>query len=288
MNTLLAIFAHPDDESFGPVAGTLAKYAAQGVRVHYVCATRGEAGEVDPEQLGTHPNLAHLRTTELFEAARIMGLAGVYFLGYRDSGMLGSSANDDPLSLHSTPLDEVAQRLAVYMRCVNPDVVITHDQYGWYGHPDHIKCYEATLRAFQLAYEVDLTDDEATLDAATHDTPPQPIPALYVASFPKWPVKLAARFLSLTGRDPRRRGQNQDIDLMKIASWQVPTTTKIRVARYRTVKYNAMACHRSQRPLTDSGNPLARAMLGYVERYETLHKLYPARPPRAPIETELG
>jgi LmbE family N-acetylglucosaminyl deacetylase len=282
MKKLLVIFAHPDDESFGPAAGTLAKYAAQGVRVHYICATRGEAGEYDPAVLGNHPDLAHVRTAELFEAARTMGFAGVYFLGYLDSGMAGSPTNANPRSLFSAPLEEVAQRLATYIRCVKPDVIITHDEYGWYGHPDHIKCYQATLRAYELLYGVKIGADsirEKYVDG-------KKIPALYVASFPKWPVKLAARFLSLTGRNPRKRGQNGDIDLLEIASWKVPTTTKIQVGDYLAIKQRAIACHRSQRPLTASDNPLTRAFLRRIEQQETLCRLFPL-PPQTRIANHL-
>ncbi|MBX3082784.1 MAG: PIG-L family deacetylase [Anaerolineae bacterium] len=282
MKKLLVIFAHPDDESFGPAAGTLAKYAAQGVRVHYICATRGEAGEYDPDILGNHPDLAHARTAELFEAAHTMGFAGVYFLGYLDSGMEGSPSNANPRSLYSAPLEEVAQRLATYIRCVNPDAIITHDEYGWYGHPDHIKCYQATLRAYELLYDVKIGTE--ALDEQASETQ---IPTLYAASFPKWPIKLAARFLSLTGRNPRKRGQNGDIDLVEIASWEVPTTTRIQVGDYLAIKQRAIACHRSQRPLTATGNPISRAFLRRIEQQETLYKLYPLTSKRARLETRI-
>jgi LmbE family N-acetylglucosaminyl deacetylase len=281
MKKLLVIFAHPDDESFGPAAGTLAKVAAQGGRVHYICATRGEAGECDPADIAGHPDLAHARTAELFEAAHTMGFAGVYFLGYLDSGMEGSPANANPRSLFSAPLEEVAQRLASYIRHLKPDAVITHDQYGWYGHPDHIKCYRATLRAYEILYGVKVGAKTRHISTKAN------IPALFVASFPKWPVKLAARFLSMTGRDPRKRGQNGDIDLVEIASWNVPTTTKIEVGDYLAIKQRAIACHRSQRPLTNTSNPISRAFLRRIEQQETLCKLYPLSTKRAQLEEHI-
>jgi N-acetyl-1-D-myo-inositol-2-amino-2-deoxy-alpha-D-glucopyranoside deacetylase len=89
---LLAVLAHPDDESFG-MGGTLALYAARGVEVHLVCATRGEVGEVAPELLNRFESIAELRESELRCAAGNLGLAGVHFLGYRDSGMSGSPDN---------------------------------------------------------------------------------------------------------------------------------------------------------------------------------------------------
>ena len=100
---LLAVFAHPDDESFGP-GGTLARYAAEGVQVYYLCATRGDVGEVDEALLtrNGHATAADLRTQELMCAARALGLAGVEFLDYRDSGMSGSPENQHPASLYQS------------------------------------------------------------------------------------------------------------------------------------------------------------------------------------------
>src|SRR3954453_17982021 len=84
--TLLAVLAHPDDESFGP-GGTLARYAAQGVDVHLACATRGESGTVEPKHLVGYADIASLRIAELNCAVRVLGLTGLHYLGFRDSGM---------------------------------------------------------------------------------------------------------------------------------------------------------------------------------------------------------
>ena len=184
MQTLLAIFAHPDDESHGP-AGTLAKYAAEGAKVHYLCATRGEAGIVDSNRLEHGDSIADLRTAELKRAATALGMASVSFLGYRDSGMVGSQDNHHPDSLCAASLDEVAGRIAEHIRRLRPDVIITHDQHGWYGHHDHIKCYAATLRAFELLYGFQLGDtedcffqiaieDRSARDAAVRSRSPPP------------------------------------------------------------------------------------------------------------------
>ena len=102
MKTLLVILAHPDDESFGP-GGTLAKYAREGVAVHYLCGTRGESGTVDAALLNGFANVAELRTSELMCAAKELELAGVHFLGYRDSGMVGTNDNQLTESLYAAP-----------------------------------------------------------------------------------------------------------------------------------------------------------------------------------------
>ncbi len=107
---MLAVLAHPDDESFGP-GGTLALYARRGVDVHLVCATRGEVADGLPRNCwpGT-PSIGALREHELRCAAGHLGLTGVHFLGYRDSGMPGSEDNRHPQALAAAPLDEVAGR----------------------------------------------------------------------------------------------------------------------------------------------------------------------------------
>ena len=102
---LMAALAHPDDESFG-AGGTLALYAQRGVQVHLICATRGEAGQVSAECLQGFDSVADLRVSELRCAAGILGLAGVHFLDYRDSGMAGSSDNQHPQALSAAPVEE--------------------------------------------------------------------------------------------------------------------------------------------------------------------------------------
>lgn len=280
MKTLLVIFAHPDDESHGP-GGTLAKYAAEGVQVHYLCATRGEAGTVDEGFLRNGGSIADLRTAELHHAAGELGISTVQFLGYRDSGMAGSPDNLHPASLCSAPLDEVAGRIAESIRRLRPDAIITHDQYGWYGHPDHLQCYQATLRAYELLYG--FRPDEAQEDYWAF----RYIPRLYVSSFSKWMLKLMVRMMPLFGRDPRRHGQNQDVDLKAIASWDVPLTARIQVGAYLAAKDRAIACHASQQPLTQSKNALVCALLRRMQSVESFSRLYPPVAPGEALERDL-
>ena len=116
---LLAVLAHPDDESFG-MGGTLALYAQRGVQVHLACATRGEAGSMDADCLEGFASVAERRVYELSCAAGILGLSGVHYLGYRDSGMPGSPDNQHPQALAAAPLEEVAGRVAHYIRLLRP------------------------------------------------------------------------------------------------------------------------------------------------------------------------
>ncbi|WP_181764368.1 N-acetyl-1-D-myo-inositol-2-amino-2-deoxy-alpha-D-glucopyranoside deacetylase [Streptomyces albidus (ex Kaewkla and Franco 2022)] len=165
---LMLVHAHPDDESINNGA-TMAKYAAEGARVTLVTCTLGEEGEVIP------PELAHLapqeqdedapageptplgahRMDELAEAMRRVGVTDHRFLGapgrYRDSGMMGLSTNERPGSFWGTPLDEAAMDLVPVIREVRPQVLVTYDPDGGYGHPDHIKAHRVAMRAAELA-----------------------------------------------------------------------------------------------------------------------------------------
>ena len=247
MKTLLVILAHPDDESFGS-GGTLSKYAHEGVAVHYLCGTRGESGTVDADKLNGFKNVAELRTSELMCASKELGLAGVHFLGYRDSGMVGSDDNKNAESLNSAPLDEVAQRIVGHIERLKPDVIVTHDQYGGYGHPDHIKLHLATVRAYELQYSIKLDYAPSGLMTLANNQQPTThhIPRLYLTAFPKGLVKFGVRVMPLLRQDPRKFGRNKDIDLVQIASWDVPATVQVNTKAYVMMKERASACHASQ------------------------------------------
>jgi len=151
---LLAVLAHPDDETFG-MGGTLAMYARRGVDVYLVCATRGEVGDVSPELLKGFNSVAELRESELRCAASLLQLAGVFFLDYRDSGMPGSPDNLHPKALASTPQDEVIAKVVHFIRQLKPQVVLTFDPIGGYRHPDHIAIHQAAVGAFYAAGKAD-------------------------------------------------------------------------------------------------------------------------------------
>ncbi|HEX2053820.1 MAG TPA: PIG-L family deacetylase [Actinomycetota bacterium] len=148
--SILACFAHPDDESFSS-GGTLAHYASQGAEVTLVCATRGEAGEISDPALATPENLAEVREQELRCAADALGIGRVEFLGYRDSGMEGTDDNNNPLAYVMADRDEVIGKLVALIRELQPDVVITFDPDGAYGHPDHIAIHHHTVAAVAAA-----------------------------------------------------------------------------------------------------------------------------------------
>ena len=156
---MLLVHAHPDDESIGTGA-TMAKYAAEGAQVTLVTCTLGELGEVIP------PDLAHLawdadgglgqhRIAELAVACRALGVSDHRFLGgagrWRDSGMMGTPSNDWPGCFWQADVDEAARALLAVINEVRPQVMVTYDDNGFYGHPDHIQAHRVAWRAFELA-----------------------------------------------------------------------------------------------------------------------------------------
>jgi len=242
--TLLAVLAHPDDESFG-MGGTLALYASRGAEVHLVCATRGEVGEVAPELLKGFNSIAELRESELRCAAGILGLAGVHFLDYRDSGMPGSPDNQHPQALAAQPLDEVAANIVCYIRELKPQIVLTFDPIGGYRHPDHIAIQRATVRAFEQANNPDFAPDSNPVSSGPDQALITP-QRLYFHIFPKGILKFAVKFLPLIGKDPHKFGTNGDIDLASIAEVDFPTHARINIRAVQEKKEKAGACHASQ------------------------------------------
>lgn len=147
---LLCVHPHPDDESIA-CGGVLARYVEEGLRVKVVTCTRGEAGEnLAGIDLGADDLVAH-RERELADALAALGVTDHEYLGYRDSGMVGSTDNAHPGSFHAADLYEAAARLARIVRRFRPHVVVSDDERGTYGHPDHIKAFRVTERALELA-----------------------------------------------------------------------------------------------------------------------------------------
>lgn len=147
---LLAVHAHPDDES-SKGAGTVARYHAEGVHTVLVCCTGGEEGDIlNPamDRPEVRENLPDVRAEELLRAAEIIGYDEVIMLGYRDSGMPDTEANARPENFANAPLDEAVGRLVGILRRTRPQVVLTYgpDQ-GTYRHPDHLRVHEVTMAA---------------------------------------------------------------------------------------------------------------------------------------------
>jgi LmbE family N-acetylglucosaminyl deacetylase len=227
---LLAVLAHPDDETFG-IGGTLALYDRRGVEITLICATRGEAGEVAPKYLHGYASVAELREAELRAAADKLGISEIIFLDRRDSGMPGIDANNHPKALMRASLAELSDEIAGHIRRIRPQVVITFDPYGGYGHPDHIHIQRATHIAFN--------------QALVEDPELEPI-KLYDYTIPKHIMRWMVRVMPLLRKDPRKFGQNRDIDLSAISEKDFPIHAIIDYSAVKKYRLAASACYASQ------------------------------------------
>jgi len=158
----MAVRAHPDDECF-TVAGCLCRYSDLGYSTVLITCTGGENGEIVDPELDTEEvrrNLGEIRREELMRSSQILGVSHLELLGYRDSGMAGTPENEDPRSFNKADLDEAVARLVSLVRRYRPQVLITDNEEGSYGHPDHIMANKITVRAFDdaanAAYRPDL------------------------------------------------------------------------------------------------------------------------------------
>lgn len=257
--TLLAVLAHPDDESFG-LGGTLALYSHRGYDTYLVCATRGEAGTVDKEHLNGYKDTAELRTDELKRAANHLGLKEVIFLGYRDSGMPGMADNKHPDAQIAHSIDEVAGRVVKYIRSLQPDVVLTFDPIGGYKHPDHIHIHKATVLAFEKA------DDASFHPEAGIPFKPR---ALYFQVFPRWFLKVMTRIMPIFGKDPTKWGRNGDINLKELADVDFPVHVRLDIRSVDEFKRLASEQHASQ-----GGTGMRRGLMGFITKMFGEHEDY--------------
>ncbi len=215
MPGLLAFHAHPDDESLS-MGATLARYAAAGEQVVVVTATRGEVGQIynhdNPEPI--RPKLGEIREQEMQAAIDALGVPHHHFLGYRDSGMMGTGDNDRPEAFWRADFDEATTRLVRLIRRYRPEVVTAYDPYGGYGHPDHIQVHRIGTAAFFGAPDVGrypLVDGEE---------PWQPS-KLYWATFPRSAVREMQRRAGEAGeldpeeaaKEPAAGSRDEDITL---------------------------------------------------------------------------
>jgi LmbE family N-acetylglucosaminyl deacetylase len=203
MPTLMAVHAHPDDEGI-QTGGVLALAAQRGFKTVLVTCTNGEMGDspdgLKPESDGHNTaSTAELRLRELRKACEALSITDLELLGYRDSGMMGWPQNDDPTCFWRTPLEEATTRVAELMERHRPDVVITYDDKGLYGHPDHIQAHRATLAAaertgipqkfYEIAFPLSLMKAFAEMQRqARKDQPAEP--AIDVTS--AWEAKKAS------------------------------------------------------------------------------------------------
>lgn len=265
--SLLAILAHPDDESFGP-GGTLARYAAEGVDVHIAIATDGAAGSVATGHEAAREKLAEVRAQELQTAVRILG-GTLHTLGYRDSGYIGDPANEHPDAFVQSDEQEAIGRVVRLIREIRPQVIITHDETGGYFHPDHIQCWKITVPAFHAA------GDPAQFPEIG-PAPYQP-ERLYFSALPNTWIKFFVFLFRLRGQDPTKFGRNQDIDMTRVGVERKNLHAFISYRDYWDVKREASAAHASQ----GGGNALSwlpKSVQKLLLARDTFIRAYPPVP----------
>ena len=218
----------------------MARYGADpGVRVVLVCATRGEAGEISNPTLATPERLGEVREAELRCACRALGVDALHFLGYRDSGMAGTAENLDPRALAMADPYEAVGRLVCHIRRERPHVVVTHDETGGYGHPDHIAVHYHAKAAFVAA-----ADPAQYPEQIEEGLQAFQVPKLFFTAIPHRFFRALIDRLEALGREvperllPRREGP---FGLPDDAC-----TTDIDVRDFWTTKQEATQCHASQ------------------------------------------
>lgn len=258
--SILFVHAHPDDESI-TTGATMARYAAAGARVTLVTCTRGELGEI------LVPEVAHLaadrddrlgeyRAGELAAAMRALGVADHRFLGapgeYRDSGMTGTPDNARPDCFWNADPAEAAERLAAVIREVRPQVLVTYDEVGGYGHPDHIQAHRVAMRAVRLV-------------AATADR----IAKVYWHTTPRSAVEAGLKALSEAGDDIGFEVVATADDLPFTAE-DSTVTAIVRAEEFTGAKAAAMRAHATQitvrEPFFALSNNLGQSLSG-VEHF---------------------
>jgi N-acetyl-1-D-myo-inositol-2-amino-2-deoxy-alpha-D-glucopyranoside deacetylase len=248
MRPLLAIFPHPDDETFS-AAGVMAAAVERGMPVTVISATRGEAGESsipgldDPERLGV------VRERELRDAMRQLGVTDVRFLTYRDSGMEGSLEAQHPQALVRASIEAVATKLVSHIRSVQPQLIITYGRDGIYGHPDHLHLHYAALQAVESAA------GPAHKGRVTSE--PWQTARLYFATVPREDL------LAMLERPDSPLQSLSPTALANLGTPRADITHVIDIGPWAEKKRAAIASHRSQ---TGEGGPLANMPQEVVER----------------------
>jgi LmbE family N-acetylglucosaminyl deacetylase len=227
--TLMAVHAHPDDEATG-TGGILARAAANGVRTVLVTCTDGSCGDgpggVKPGEPGHDPAaVVELRRGELEKSCAILNVSHLELLGYADSGMMGWPTNEAADSFWKTPVDVAAARVADLIEQYRPDVVVTYDENGFYGHPDHIQAHRVTMAA------VESTE----------------IPAkVYWTTAPRSKVEEFGKILRDYGVDWDEPDPSAESAEPQIGLEDADITTWVDTSEYGGQKFDALAAHASQ------------------------------------------
>lgn len=234
--TIMLVHAHPDDEVIS-TGGIAMKYHDEGARVVLVTCTRGEEGEIVDPELNTPENkarLAEIRDQELAKGIAILNITAFHQLGYRDSGMINTPSNDHPESFHQADLHAATGRLVALVRQYRPQIMISYNEEGGYGHPDHIAAHKITVAAFQAA------GDAAQFPAAGQPWTPL---KLYYTAYRRSIWRKAWEYMRSQGE--KTPLDDPETDLSRYVD-DPRTTTSINIAPYLERKLESLMCHRTQ------------------------------------------
>jgi LmbE family N-acetylglucosaminyl deacetylase len=268
--SILFCYAHPDDE-VGIVSLANRYMQEEGARTTLICTTNGDLGTVDPEHLRGYSSIPELRLAELACATSAAGFTEVVTFGYRDSGMMGTDDNQHPDSFWGAPLEMVIERVAEVMRRVRPQVVVTFNTFGAYGHPDHIKINQATVAAF------------TKLRSESGEHPEK----LYYATGPNRLFRVGIALMRLRGQDPRHSGRNKDVDLIAALEATTPVTTRIKATRYLEPSWRALECYASQIQLPPLVRRFRRLLARMLQGTVALSRVYPEWHPGDKLERDI-
>ena len=287
---VLFVHAHPDDESAG-TGGTIARLVAEGTRVDLVTCTDGAEGEIHDPELDAdeaRPRLAEIRARELACSVQALGGGAIHhhLLGYRDSGMIGTEGNEHPDSFWKADISAATRRLLAIVREARPAAIVSYDENGNYGHPDHINAARIARDAYAAA-----------ADASVHPEvgPPWKVSRSYEIAFSReaWfelMTEMRERGISLpwdfdktlAETPPDERNPTNVAEALEEleegapkeeVAWGIPdaeVTTRVDVRAHLTAKRRSMECHRTQWQdlgwMLELPNDLADRVLG-TEHY---------------------
>ncbi|HST04217.1 MAG TPA: PIG-L family deacetylase [Chloroflexia bacterium] len=250
---LLGVYAHPDDEQ--GITGALAKAAQEGIRTGLICATRGELGEISDPALATPDNLGEVREAEMRAAAEVAHIQNLWFLDYRDSGMMGTPGNDDPKSFYRVNDDEALAKLVKIIRDFKPTVMVTFDETGGYGHPDHITIHRLTTQAFDAAADPKRYPEAGDAWATSR---------LYYASFPRSVLTKMADWLK--GQDYESGFSGVDFSRMGLDDSRI--TNMVDVAEWVPLKGESLSKHQTQMNPNSPFNKIPEDLLAQFRSQE--------------------
>jgi mycothiol conjugate amidase Mca len=281
--TLVAVHAHPDDECIG-TGGILAQYGAEGVRTVLVTCTDGAVGEISDPALATPANLVEVRARELDASVRLLGIKRLVKLGYRDSGMAGTADNDNPASFHQASFDEAVERVVTVVRAERPQVVVTYDERGGYGHPDHVRAHQVAVAAFEAA------GDASRYPAAGPAWAPT---KLYYNVFPRSAMQRFAERMREAGLEvPFARQSEEAIAEGKDPPFGVAddrVTTTIDVSGYVGAKRAALEAHATQMGPEQFFMRLPQSLFAEIFSRETFQRVHgPGQTPETDLFSGLA